>query len=111
MHPSLAALQNQTLSAQAIREPVYFGHIYVLVPTMWTLSEPSSKVTHSPRPYRCYFMDQIGHILALAVVNCCDEASAMRQAATKFPDDIECCVIEVWEIGRRIARLERVAEL
>jgi hypothetical protein len=83
----------------------------VLMPTgatMWTQSESSSKVTDALMPYRCYLMDEIGHILALAVINCFDEASAMREAATKFRDDIECCVIEVWEIGRRIARLRRV---
>jgi hypothetical protein len=74
---------------------------------MWTLSETSSNVTNALKPYRCYLMDEIGHILGLAVVNCGDEASAMREAATKFRDDVECCVIEVWEIGRRIARLRR----
>jgi hypothetical protein len=108
---ALQALTQRVLGCSGNREHVYFACIYVLVPTMWTLSEPSAKVARSPRPYRCYLMDEIGHIRALAVVNCCDEASAMRQAATKFRDDIECCVIEVWEIGRRIARLERVAEL
>ena len=62
-------------------------------------------MTRPPTPYRCYLMDEIGHILALAVVKCGDEASAMREAATKFRDDPECRVIEVWEIGRKIARL------
>jgi hypothetical protein len=59
----------------------------------------------APTPYRCYLMDEIGHILALTVVKCTDETSAMREAATKFRFDPECRVIEVWEIGRRIARL------
>ena len=74
---------------------------------MRTQSEtPSNKVaTPAPTPYRCYLMDEIGHILALTVVKCADEASAMREAATKFRTDPECRVIEVWEIGRRVARL------
>jgi hypothetical protein len=73
---------------------------------MWTQPEfPSNKIVTRTNPYRCYLMDEVGHILALAVVKCRDEASAIREAATKFPDDPECRVIEVWEIGRRIARL------
>jgi hypothetical protein len=72
---------------------------------MRTLSESLS--TDELTPYRCYLMDEIGHILAVAVVNCGDEASAIQEAATKFQDDLECRVMEVWEIGRRIARLRR----
>jgi hypothetical protein len=79
---------------------------------MWTQSEtPSNKIaTPAPTPYRCYLMDEIGHILALTVVKCADEASAIREAAMKLRVDPECRIIEVWEIGRRIARL-RLSEI
>ena len=78
---------------------------------MWTQTEARANeiVTHRPAPYRCYLMDDVGHILALAVVNSGTEESAMREAASRFRDDPECHVIEVWEIGRRIARLRRAA--
>jgi len=85
------------------------GAVLSWMPIMWTQSQSRSNdtVTHLPTPYRCYLMDDIGHILALAVVNSRNEDSAMQEAATRFGDDPECRVIEVWEIGRRIARLQR----
>ena len=61
------------------------------------------------KQYHCYLMDAVGHILALTMLDCGDDESAKRQAATKFRDDPECRVIEVWEVGRRIARLNAPA--
>jgi hypothetical protein len=79
------------------------------MPTMWTQSKARSSeiATQAPKPDRCYLMDDIGHILALTVMNSGTEASAMREAATRFRGDPECRVIEVWEIEQRIARLRR----
>ena len=74
---------------------------------MWTETEACTNEIVTQTPYRCYLMDDIGHILALAVVNSGTEESVMREAASRFRDDPECHVIEVWEIGRRIARLRR----
>jgi hypothetical protein len=60
-------------------------------------------------PYRCYAIAETGHILGLRKVMCANEEQARRLAATAFRDDPRCCVIEVWEVGRRIARLNAAA--
>jgi hypothetical protein len=58
---------------------------------MWTQSKARSSeiATQAPKPDRCYLMDDIGHILALTVMNSGTEASAMREAATRFRGDPE----------------------
>jgi hypothetical protein len=75
------------------------------------LVEPASHriVAQAPTSYRCYSIAESGHILDLVVVNCTNEESAKQVAATKFRDDPQYSVIEVWEIGRRIARLSAPA--
>jgi hypothetical protein len=74
-----------------------------------TVLEPASHDANAPTPYRCYSIAETGHILDLVVVNCTDERSAKQLAATKFRDDPQCRVIEVWEVGRRVARLSAPA--
>jgi hypothetical protein len=66
-------------------------------------------VAQAQTSYRFYSIAETGHILDLVVVNCTNEESAKQVAATKFRDDPQCRIIEVWEIGRRIARLSAPA--
>ncbi len=75
------------------------------------LLEPASRgiVAQAQTSYRCYSIAETGHILDLEVVNCANEESAKQIAATKFREHPQCRVIEVWEIGRRIARLSAPA--
>jgi hypothetical protein len=61
-------------------------------------------------PYRCYAIAETGHILGLRIVIYADEESAKRLTATAFRHDPQRCVIEVWEVGRRIARLNAAAQ-
>jgi hypothetical protein len=57
--------------------------------------------------YHCYAMAETGHILSLNFLSGADEESAQRIAASLLQQDPLCHVVEVWEVGHRIARLSR----
>ena len=66
-------------------------------------------ITDELMAFRCYAIAETGHITGLRMVKCADGEEAQRLATTAFRDDPYCCVIEVWEVGRRIARLNVAA--
>jgi hypothetical protein len=98
----LALLNHNTL-ASSPRIPI------TTMQPQTALLEPASQLLDALTPYRCYSLAETGHILALVVVNCADEESAKQLAASKFRDDPQCRVIEVWGVGRRVARLRAPA--
>ena len=57
--------------------------------------------------YHCYAMAETGHILSLNFLSGADEDSAQQIAAALLQQDPLCHIVEVWEVGHRIARLSR----
>ncbi len=55
--------------------------------------------------YRCYFRARTGHILALEVIRCGSDDEAMRSAATLIREGPDCHALELWDLGRPVARL------
>lgn len=55
--------------------------------------------------YRCYFRASTGHILALEVIRCSGDDEATRAAARMIRERPDHHAIELWGLGRQIARL------
>jgi hypothetical protein len=72
-----------------------------------TEPEQGDDVADRASRYRCYSMAGSGHILGMKMVVCIDEGSARRLAAKMLQTDAQACSVELWEVGRLIARLRR----
>ncbi len=55
-------------------------------------------------PYRCYFRDEVGHIMALQTIRCAGDDEAKEMAAALFRREPHHAV-ELWSIGRQVLRL------
>lgn len=58
--------------------------------------------------YRCYFQDEIGHIMALQTIRCCGDDEARATAAELLRREPHHAV-ELWAIGRPLLRLTRAS--
>ncbi len=59
-------------------------------------------------PYRCYFRDEAGHILALQTIRCGGDDEARETATALFRRGAHHAV-ELWATGRRLLRLTRAS--
>ncbi len=57
-------------------------------------------------PYRCYFRDKAGHIMALHTISCRGDDEAKAKAAELFRREPHHA-LELWAIGRPLLRLTR----
>jgi hypothetical protein len=51
--------------------------------------------------YRCYLLDQNGHITNSQVIECPTDAAALQEAQRRLAA-AECPAIEVWDKARRV---------
>jgi hypothetical protein len=57
--------------------------------------------------YRCYLFDVDDHILSVDSTDLPDDDAAIRWGAALLVADRPCVAIEVWQLARRVCRLQR----
>jgi len=56
--------------------------------------------------YRCYLLDEDGHIKNLQVIECPTDAAALAEAERRLAS-ADCPAIEVWDKARRVGTVGR----
>jgi len=57
--------------------------------------------------YRCYFLDNAGHIIAVTTVECADDAHAERTCRAIFESSSKYHGVELWDRARHLSSCSR----
>jgi hypothetical protein len=57
--------------------------------------------------YRCYFFDADDRIISVDSTDLPDDEAAIKWGAALLTADRPCAAIEVWQLARRVCRLQR----